>query len=112
MLLKFLKENGGKEEKVILDPGIGFGKRPIDNLCIIKRLNEFKSLKKPLLVGASRKSFIGAVTGEDNPKERLGGSLAAAALAVERGADILRVHDVKETKQLIEIFFAVKEAVC
>ncbi len=89
-------ETGVEETQIILDPGIGFGKTVRHNLDILNRLGEFRCHGRPLLVGASRKSFIGKTLGLD-PEERLEGSLAAAVVAVSRGADIVRVHDVRET---------------
>ena len=116
-ITKFLKEraeyalfNDVKKENIIIDPGLGFGKRTgrgvEDNCEILRRLNEFKKLGYPLMVGESRKTFIGNVCGEKQPlivSERLGGSLAAAVIAVLNGADILRVHDVKETKRVVDL---------
>ncbi|MDD5045422.1 MAG: dihydropteroate synthase, partial [Candidatus Omnitrophica bacterium] len=97
---------GIKKEKIIIDPGIGFGKTLGHNLEILSRLAEFKSLGFPLLVGVSRKSFIGKVA--DKPvEERLYGSIAAGILAVKNGAHILRVHDVKETKEALQIADAI-----
>jgi len=87
---------GVSPRKIMVDPGIGFGKTLEHNLEILARLREFKKLGRPLVIGVSRKSFIGRVTGSP-ADERLGGSIAAAVLAVERGADIVRVHDVAET---------------
>ncbi|WP_456436136.1 dihydropteroate synthase [Thermovibrio ammonificans] len=103
---------GVKREQLIVDPGIGFGKRLEDNLCILKRLQEFKVLGRPLLVGASRKSFIGAVTGVKEPKERLAGSLGAVAAAYYGGAKLFRVHDVKETVELLKLLTAVEGVDC
>jgi dihydropteroate synthase len=85
---------GIKEENIILDPGIGFGKTVSQNLELLDRLDEIKSLGYPMLVGPSRKSFIG-YTLDLPPEERLEGTAAAAALAIDRGADIIRVHDVR-----------------
>ena len=113
----FLKERADfaifydvKKENVILDPGIGFGKRTgrgvEDNCEILKRLSELKSLGFPLLIGTSRKTFIGNVCGGKKQlpvSERLEGSLAAACIAAINGADIIRVHDVKETKRCLDI---------
>ncbi len=113
----FLKERteyalscGIKKEKIIIDPGIGFGKRTgkgiEDNCEILKRLSKLKDLGFPILVGASRKTFIGNVCGKSKPlpvSERLEGSLAAACLAVVNGADIIRVHDVKETRRCVDL---------
>jgi len=89
--------------KIWIDPGIGFGKRLEDNLEIIHKLKSFKSIGCPILVGASRKSFIGQLNGNIPPEERLPGTLAAHILAIQNGADMIRVHDVKEHKQVLEI---------
>ena len=99
----------GLEDKVIIDPGIGFGKRLVDNLEIIRRISEFNSLKKPLLVGASRKSFIGQVLGNLPPEERLYGTLAVTAYCVLNGVDIVRVHDVKENLHVIKLIQAISK---
>ncbi|MDH7509344.1 MAG: dihydropteroate synthase [Methanomassiliicoccales archaeon] len=100
------EENGISRDKIIIDPGIGFGKEVHHNLDILRRLREFRSLGRPLLVGASRKTFIGKVL--DLPKEeRLEGSLASAAVSVINGADIVRVHDVKETVRVCRLIDAI-----
>jgi len=98
-----------KKHKIILDPGIGFGKTVRDNLLILNRLENVKRLECPLLVGASRKSFIGKITGlpADN---RLPGSLAAAVLATVKGADIIRCHDVAATRQAVAVTAAILQA--
>lgn len=95
-------ENGVKREHIILDPGIGFGKTARDNLEIVKRLREFRCLGYPLLVGASRKSFIGRALGTDETG-RLAGSLAVATTCMRNGADIIRVHDVQETLRTLRM---------
>ena len=99
-----------KKENIIIDPGLGFGKRTgkgiEDNCEILKRLAELKKLGYPILVGASRKTFIGNICGAEKTlpvNERLEGSLAAACIAVANGADIIRVHDVKETRRCFDI---------
>ena len=99
-----------KRENIIVDPGIGFGKRTggeiEDNCEILRRLYELKDLGFPIMVGASRKKFIVNVCGDDTPlsvSDRLEGSLAAACLAVANGADIVRVHDVKETRRCVDL---------
>lgn len=104
--LEFCTSAGIEEDRLAVDPGIGFGKRLEDNLLILNRLSEFKKLNRPLLVGASRKSFLGKITGLP-AEERLEGSLAAAVIACVNGANILRVHDVKETKQALEVAYAI-----
>ncbi|AAC07396.1 dihydropteroate synthase [Aquifex aeolicus] len=109
-----LKELGFREEeKIILDPGIGFGKLPEHNVEILKRFHEFKIFGKILMVGVSRKSFIGLIlegflNRKTEPKERLFGSLGALAPAVLGGASIVRVHDVKETREFLALLDAVR----
>ena len=104
--IEFAEENGIKPNKIIIDPGIGFGKTTKHNLLIVKNLKKFKSLKKPLLIGPSRKRFIGEVL--DLPlEERLEGTLGAVAVALLNGAEIVRVHNVKETKRVVEIVEAI-----
>ncbi len=100
-------KNGIKPDKFIIDPGIGFGKRKWDNLRILKNLPELKSLGRPILIGISRKSFIGKTL--DLPvEERLEGTLAAAAVGVLNGAHILRVHDIKEISRVVRMVDAVR----
>lgn len=99
-------EEGLDEKKVIIDPGIGFGKTLQHNLEILKRLPEFKSLGFPLLIGTSRKSFIGAVTGAE-VNERLFGTIASVSLAAAKGANIVRVHDVAAVKQAVQVVDAI-----
>jgi len=94
---------------VVLDPGLGFGKTAAQNLELLARLDELATLGSPLLVGASRKSFIGSVTG-DPPGERLEGSLAAACWAARGGAAILRVHDVLATRRFLAVSGAIAAA--
>ena len=108
---KFAVKSGIDEEKIILDPGIGFGKRTgegiEDNCEIIRRLRELKVLGSPILVGPSRKTFIGNVCSDDKDplpvNQRLEGSLAAVALSAVNGADIVRVHDVMGTKRCLKL---------
>jgi dihydropteroate synthase len=96
------QDAGVAGDKIIVDPGIGFGKTAEHNLQILRRLNEFKVLGKPILVGVSRKSFIGKILGLP-AQERLYGTIAAAVLAAGNGASFLRVHDVKAVAQAIKI---------
>lgn len=109
---EYAMAEGIEERNIILDPGIGFGKRTggeiEDNCEIIARLSELKSLGFPILVGASRKTFIGNIcnTGAD---ERLEGSLGAEAIAIANGADILRVHDVGETKRMAMVVDRIRD---
>ena len=97
---------GVAERNIIVDPGLGFGKDVEDNLRLMRRLPLFHGLGVPLLVGASRKRFIGAVTGVETPAERLAGSLAVAQLALQAGAAIVRVHDVAETAQMVRMLLS------
>ncbi len=96
---------GKPSSRIVLDPGIGFGKRLEDNLALLVRLDEIAAAGYPVLVGLSRKSFIGALGGA-GPEHRLPGSLAAACAARSRGASIFRVHDVAETVQALAVFDA------
>lgn len=94
---------GVDPQKIIIDPGIGFGKTVLHNIEILKGLRNLKVLGKPILVGPSRKSFIGTILGIDKPAQRLMGSAAAVAASVVNGADILRVHDVKEMAEFCRL---------
>jgi dihydropteroate synthase len=94
---------GIAKDKIILDPGFGFGKTLDHNLEILKRFNEFKSFGLPLLAGLSRKSMIGTLLDDRNVDGRVVGSVTGAIIAVQNGADIVRVHDVLETKDALTI---------
>jgi len=100
---------GIPKEKIIIDPGIGFGKKFEDNMTILHSLGTFKSLGYQLLVGASRKSFIGHYPGENDASRRDPGSYIAALWAVAHGADFLRVHDVRGTVQALKMAKAICE---
>ncbi len=100
------KSAGIPADKIILDPGIGFGKRHIDNLLILQKTSFFKKAGYPVLIGHSRKSFLEKITGRQ-VTERLAGSIAAGVLAQIHGADILRVHDVAETRDAILVTDAI-----
>jgi len=93
---------GVNPRKIIVDPGIGFGKTLEHNLEIIARLGELKCLGKPIAIGVSRKAFVGKLTGL-SPDDRVEGSLAAAILAVREGANIVRVHDVRQTVRALAV---------
>jgi len=99
---------GVKREQIIIDPGIGFGKTAEHNLTILQQLAELKSLRQPILVGASRKSTIGLITGKP-ASNRLSGSLAAAGMAMLGGAHILRVHDVDETLAFVKVVESIRQ---
>lgn len=103
------RENGIADSQIVIDPGIGFGKTPEQNLIVIKNLAELLALGKPVLLGVSRKSFIGKIT-DLPPGERLEGSLASAVMGVMNGVSILRVHDVKETKRAVAVVDAIMRA--
>ncbi len=97
------KRHDISKQRIILDPGIGFGKTVEHNLEILRRLNEFLVHGCPLMIGTSRKSFIGQLTNAKDPNDRLGGSIATAVTAYMNGATYIRVHDVKETKQALSV---------
>lgn len=98
---------GISKDNIAIDPGIGFGKTLEHNLEIIKRLEEFTVLRLPILLGTSRKSFIGQITGVPTNK-RLPGTIASSVIGVINGADIVRVHDVGELKNALEVTEAIK----
>ena len=106
--LSIAKKAGIEEAQIVLDPGIGFGKTLEDNLNILANSELLRIQNRPLLIGASRKSFIGMI--DDSPAgERLGGSLAAVVAAHIQNVEIFRVHDVHETKQVLDIFTAIQK---
>ncbi len=107
--LEIAERAGIAREKIVLDPGIGFGKTPEQSIACIARLAEFKRFGLPLLVGASRKRFINSVT-PSAPDERLGGSIASHLEAVNNGAAIVRAHDVTETVQALRVAAAIEAA--
>ncbi len=105
--VEYAVDSGIKRENIVLDPGIGFGKKLEHNLSLLRHLGDFRSLGLPLLVGVSRKSFIGELL--DLPVgERLEGSLAAVSVSIARGADIVRVHDVGETVRAVRVADALR----
>ncbi len=95
---------------ITLDPGIGFGKTLQHNLALLANLDRFQALGCPILLGASRKRFIGALDQDGPADQRLGGSIAAALAACQRGASILRVHDVRETRQALNVLDGIENA--
>jgi dihydropteroate synthase len=97
---------GVAEERIWLDPGIGFGKTLEHNLELLRRLGELRALGRPLVVGTSRKSFIGKIDGSE-PTDRIGGTIASSVLAAAEGADVLRVHDVAEAAQAMRVGTAI-----
>ncbi len=104
-----LRRAGVSEEQVVLDPGIGFGKRLEHNLALLSRMEALRNWKRPLLVGVSRKSFLGQITGAE-AVDRLAAGLAATCLAVERGASIVRTHDVAATHGALKVTEAILQA--
>jgi dihydropteroate synthase len=104
--MRRLNAVGASADQVVFDVGIGFGKTLEHNLQLLAALRSFTKLRRPLLLGVSRKSFIGALTGA-GVDERLPGSLAAACLAVESGVQIIRTHDVAETVQAVRMTEAI-----
>jgi dihydropteroate synthase len=104
--MEFALAEGVAEERIWLDPGIGFGKTLEHNLELLRRLGELRELGRPLVIGASRKSFIGKIDGS-RVDERIGGSIASSVLAAAEGADVLRVHDVAEMSQALAVTSAI-----
>ena len=101
--IEYAMSKGIRKDKLIIDPGIGFGKRFEDNLEIIKHLNEFNDFECPLLIGLSRKSFLGTITGEKIPRKREIETVAAHIISILNGASIVRVHNVKNMVKVIKI---------
>ncbi len=107
-LAAFVKA-GGKRENALIDPGIGFGKSLDHNLSLIKHMDDLAEIA-PVVLGASRKSFLSRVTSDEGPEHRLEGSLAAAVWGAQHRAAVLRVHDVAATKRALDVISAIQEA--
>ena len=107
--VQYATQCGIKKNRIILDPGLGFGKSYEDNFKLINQLEKFCNFKLPILIGPSRKSFIGIALNEE-PEFRLEGTLATVAAGILRGAQIVRVHDVKQTKKVVKIIDLVRTA--
>jgi dihydropteroate synthase len=103
------EDAGVSRENILVDPGIGFGKTIEHNLLILKHLSEFEVLGRPIVLGTSRKAFVGALLDRE-AEDRLVGTLATVAIGAWNGADILRVHDVQESREVLTIVGAIKEA--
>lgn len=101
------RDAGIARDRIAIDPGFGFGKTFAHNLELLSRLAQFHGLGCPVVVGLSRKSFIGTLTGEETPRDRVAGSVAAGLKALDQGAQIVRVHDVTETRQAFDVWRAV-----
>jgi dihydropteroate synthase len=95
-------------ERLVVDPGFGFGKAQEHNIALLRQLDRFRALGVPVLAGLSRKSFLGRIAGIEAAEERVCASVAAAILAVQRGAKIVRVHDVKATRDALQIVKAIE----
>ncbi len=104
--LNAAREQGIPDERLVVDPGFGFGKTLEHNIELLRHLDQFVDLGVPLLAGLSRKSMLGKITGND-VSDRVNASLAAAVLAVVKGARILRVHDVKATREAVAVYNAI-----
>jgi dihydropteroate synthase len=99
----FAVNAGIAEERIAVDPGIGFGKTLEHNLMLLRRLDEIAALGRPVVVGTSRKSFLGRLTGRDDPHDRVAATVATNVLAFERGAEVFRVHDVAATHDALAV---------
>ena len=108
--ISFLKKNGITHNNILIDPGIGFGKNLKHNITLISKISIFHSLGFPILIGISRKKFIKDISGLNDSKERLGGTISAALFSMLQGVQILRVHDVNEIKQSIKVFKSIINA--
>jgi dihydropteroate synthase len=104
--IEFATAAGVAEERIWIDPGIGFGKTVDHNLVLLRRLREVRGLGRPIVIGTSRKSFLGKLTGRE-VDERLGGTIASNVLALRAGADVFRVHDVAEVDQALRVAEAI-----
>lgn len=108
--LEVARRAGISAEQIVVDPGIGFAKRPAESLRVLGALSRLARLGYPIAVGASRKRFIGSITGVQDASARMHGSVGAAVAAYERGAMIFRVHDVAATRQALDVAAAVRRA--
>jgi dihydropteroate synthase len=95
-------------QRILIDPGIGFGKQMPHNLQLLRRQSEFTALGRPMVIGASRKGFIGRITGESEPSGRLFGTAACVAWSIANGASIVRVHDVRPMRQVVAVIRAIQ----
>ena len=102
--IRFLRSKGIKHNNIVIDPGIGFGKNLKHNMNIIRNISIFHTLGFPVLVGVSRKRFIKDLSGKNDTKERIGGTVASSLYLMMQGVQILRIHDIKELKQSITVF--------
>ena len=106
--IKAANSAGIHTDRILLDPGIGFGKNFDHNLTLIRRMKEFAALGRPLVIGTSRKGFIGAISGEPQPNQRLFGTSATVAWSIANGAGIVRVHDVEPMLKVVRVIRAIQ----
>jgi dihydropteroate synthase len=109
--IKAANSAGIATDRVLLDPGIGFGKNLDHNLTLIRRMKDFTALGRPLVIGTSRKGFIGTISGEPQPNQRLWGTAATVAWSIANGADIVRVHDVEPMLKVVRVIRAIQKGV-
>jgi len=107
--LRIASEAGIGDDQIMIDPGVGFGRPASEDVRLIRELRRFNVMQYPVLVGVSRKAFIGSLLGHPDPKDRLIGSVAVTSIAVAHGADIIRTHDVIETREAIQVGVALRE---
>jgi len=107
--MAFAVAHGVDEEQLLIDPGIGFGKTAAHNLILLRELGKLKELGRPVVLGASRKRFLGAILGAE-PGGRLTGTVASTVVALMNGADVVRVHDVRENFEALRVVLALREA--
>jgi dihydropteroate synthase len=108
--MKFATRAGISLDRIVLDPGVGFGKTAAHNLELLHRLGEFVNLGRPLMIGTSRKSFLGRLTGREDPADRVAATIATNVIAYERGARVFRVHDVAPTRDALTVTAATVSA--
>lgn len=108
LAIKRALDAGVDKDKIIIDPGIGFGKTAQDNLEILQNLQDFKVLGKPIMVGTSRKAFIGKIL-DAGPQERLSGTISSCVMAAQNGAKIVRTHDVRQVREALDVFSAIEK---
>ena len=106
--IKDIRSKGIKHCNIILDPGIGFGKNLKHNITLLRNISVFHSLGFPVMLGISRKRFIKDLSGVNDSKERLGGTISSSLFAIMQGVQILRVHDINEINQSIKVFNSLK----
>jgi dihydropteroate synthase len=108
--VEFAVREGVREERILVDPGIGFGKTLEHNLELLRRLDRIATIGLPVVIGTSRKSFLGRLTGREDPHDRVAATVATTVLALERGASVFRVHDVAPTRDALAVATATLRA--